>query len=91
MGKAGEEIGNLIEERRKQEMINNKKARTIAEEKWKRKKYLQQCDSDTTKDPIKIRLHMWQVNCNYKRDNTVTKCPLCIKSEDTKEHVLGKS
>ena len=30
---------------------------------------------------------MWQVNCNCKRDNT--KCPLCQKSEDTTEHVLG--
>ena len=31
---------------------------------------------------------MWQVNCNYKRDNTDTKCPLCKKSEDNTEHVL---
>ena len=31
---------------------------------------------------------MWQVNCNYKRDNTDTKCPLCNKSDDTREHVL---
>ena len=31
---------------------------------------------------------MWQVNCNYKRDNTDTKCPLYKKSEDTIEHVL---
>ena len=31
---------------------------------------------------------MWQVSCNYKRDNTDTKCPLCKKSEDTIEHVL---
>ena len=28
------------------------------------------------------------MNCNYKRDNTDTKCPLCTKSEDTTEHVL---
>ena len=31
---------------------------------------------------------MRQVNCNYKRDNTDTKCPLCKKSEDTTEHAL---
>ena len=31
---------------------------------------------------------MWQVICNYKRDNTDTKCLLCKKLEDTKEHVL---
>ena len=34
-------------------------------------------------------MHMCQVNCNYKRDNTDTTCPLCKKSEDTIEHVLG--
>ena len=31
---------------------------------------------------------MLQVNCNYKGNNTDTKCPLCKKSEDTTaEHV----
>ena len=53
-------------------------------------KEIQECDSDTIKDVIKIRLYMWQVNCNYKRDNTDTKCLLCQKSEDTAEHVLEK-
>ena len=57
-------------------MINKTKARTIAEDKWERKKYLQECDSNTMKDVIKTRLHMWQLNCNYKRDNTDTKSPL---------------
>ena len=37
---------------------------------------------------ILTRLHMRQVNCNFKRDNTDTKCPLCHKSEDSTEHVL---
>ena len=31
---------------------------------------------------------MWQVTRNYKRDNTDIKCPLCIKSEGTTEHML---
>ena len=81
-------IGKSFEERTKQEMTNKTKARTIEEDKQEKKKYLQQCDSDTIKDVIKITLHMWQVNCNYKRNNTDTKCPLCKKSEDTAEHVL---
>ena len=54
-------------------------------DKWERRKYLQACDSDTIKNVIKIRLYMWQVNCNYKRNDTGTKCPLCKKSEDTKK------
>ena len=49
---------------------------------------MRQYDSDTIKDVIKRRQHMWQVNCNYIRDNTGTKCPLCTKSEETTEHVL---
>ena len=69
-------------------MANKAKARTIVENKWERKKYLQESDSGTIKDVIKIRLHMWQVNCNYKRDKTDTKCPRCKKSENTTEHVL---
>ena len=83
-----EKIGKPTEERTKQEMANKTKARTIVEDTRKRKKYLQDCDSDTVKDVIKIKLHMWQVNCNYKKYNTDTKCPLCQKSEDTTEHVL---
>ena len=56
-------------------MINKTKARKIAGDKWERKKYLKEFDSDTIKDVIKIRLGMWPVNCNYKKDNTDTKCP----------------
>ena len=81
-------IGKSIKERTKQEMINKAKTRPIVEDKRDRKKYLQECDSDTIKDVIKIRLHMWQVNWNYKRDKIDTKCPLSKKSEDTTEHVL---
>ena len=83
-----EKIGKSIGERTKHEMANKTKARTIVQDKWKRNKYFQECDSDTIKDVIKIRLHMWQVNQNYKRDNTDTKCLFCQKSEDTTENVL---
>ena len=59
------EIGKSIEERTKQEMANKTESRTIVEDKWERE--IQECDSDTIKDVIKIRLHMWQISCNYKR------------------------
>ena len=77
--KVNKKIEKSIEERTKQELTNKTKARTIVEDKWERKKYLQECDSDTIKDVIKIRLYIWQVNCNYKRDNTDTKCPVMSK------------
>ena len=53
-----EKIGKSIEERTNQEMTNKTKARTMVEDKWERKKYLQEGDSDTIKDVIKIRLHV---------------------------------
>ena len=31
---------------------------------------------------------MWQMNCNYKMDNTDNKFSLCQKSEDTTDHVV---
>ena len=65
-------IGKSVKERTKQEMANKTKAKTIVEDKWERKKYLQECDVDTIKDMIKIMLHMWQVNFNYRRDNIDT-------------------
>ena len=39
-----EKLGKSFEERTKQEMANKAKARTILEDKWERKKYLQECD-----------------------------------------------
>ena len=60
------------------------------EDKWERKKYLQEYDSDTIKDVIKIRLHMWQLKCNYKRNNTDTKCSLCKKSDHVLECEIAK-
>ena len=84
-----EKTGKSTEETTKQKMANKTKSRTKVEDKWERKKYLHGCDSDTIKEVIKVRLHMWQVNCNYKKDNTDTKCPLCQTSEDTTEHTCA--
>ena len=59
-----EKKGKSNKERTKQKMANKTKARTIVEDRWERNKHLKECDSDTIKDVIQIRLHMWQVNCN---------------------------
>ena len=85
-----EKIGMSNEERTKQEIANKKKARTIVEDKWEKNKYLQEYDSDTIKDVIKIRLHMWQLKCNYKRNNADTKCSLCKKSDHVLECEIAK-
>ena len=56
--------------------------------KWERKKYLKECDSDTIKNVIKITLQMWQVNCNYEKNNIDAKYQLSKILEDATEHVL---
>ena len=53
-----EKLGKLIESRAKQETKNKTKARAIAEDKWERKKDLQQCDNEIMQVVIKIRLYM---------------------------------
>ena len=42
------------------------------DEKWERKQYIKKCESNTIKDVIKIRLHMWNTKCNYKRNESQT-------------------
>ena len=44
---------------------------------------ISKCESDTIKDVIKIRLHMWNTKCNYKRIRSDTTCPLCKTEEGT--------
>ena len=64
------------------------KTRTIKDDKWERKKYIEQCKGDIVKDIIKIRLHMWDLKKNYKKEEEQPLCPLCEIEEDTREHVL---
>ena len=64
------------------------KSRIIKYDKWERKKYLEQCKGDIVKDTIKIRLHMWDLNKNYKKEEEKPLCPLCEIEKDTTKHVL---
>ena len=44
--------------------------------------------SNTIKDVIKIRLHIWNTKWNYKRNELDTTYPLCKTEEDTTEHII---
>ena len=61
MEKAGERKFRKVNRKKdKAGNYNNKmKARVIAKGKWERQKYLQECDSDTIKDVIQMRLHLF--------------------------------
>ena len=58
------------------------------DEKWERKQYIKKCESNTIKDVIKIRLHMWNTKSNNKRNESDTTCTLCNTEENTTEHIM---
>ena len=69
-------------------MRQKTKSRTIKDDKWERKKYIEQSKGVIVKDIIKIRLHMWDLKKNYKKEEEEALCPLCEADGDTTEHVL---
>ena len=77
-----------IRKRMKEDMQEKTKCRLLRNDRWERKQYTKKCDSDTIKDAIKIRLHMWNTKCNYKTNESDTTCPLCKTEEDTTEHIM---
>ena len=78
-----------IRKRMKEDMQEKIKCRTLQNDKWERKQYIKKCESNTIKDVIKIRLHMCNTKCNYKRNEIDTTCPLCKTEEDTTEHIMA--
>ena len=78
---------NKTEERLKREMEGKTKSRTIKELKWNMKEYILNCNGEDARDIMLIRLHMWEVQMNYKKETESVMCPLCERKEDTTEHV----
>ena len=77
--------------RRKSKAGNGRKtkARKKTKNKSWRKKYFLKCDIDTLKNLIKVRLHMWEVNYNHKRENADTKYANIhyVKNQKTPENM----
>ena len=65
------------------------KSRTIKDDKWERKEYIEQCKGDIAKDIIKIGLYMWDLKKDYKKEEEQILCPLCQKEENTKNMCLN--
>ena len=83
----GKAIGR-IRKRMKEDMQEKTKYRTLQNDKWERKQYIKKYESNTIKDVIEIRLHMWNTQCNYKGNESDTSCPLWKTKEDTTEPIM---
>ena len=83
-----QKIKRNIQNRLWEEMRQKPKPRTIKDNKWERKKYIEQCKTDSVKDIIKIRLHMWDLKGNYQKEEEQPQYPLCKTEDDTTVHVL---
>ena len=62
-----------------------KKARTVSQDKYERKSYLEKASLMDVKKIIKYRLHMSKVPANFKKKGIV-QCPLCEEGEGSTEH-----
>ena len=65
------------------EMAGRTKCLTIENEKWGQKEYIKESNTGTFKYIIKIKLHMWKLQPNYRRKSLNKICPVCQSGEDT--------
>ena len=79
----------LMIERLKNDMKNKTKSRFIQHDKWRKKEYFCELEGWIAMDVIKIRLNMWPLKMNYKRNNEQDfKCIKCKIHNDSTEHVI---
>jgi len=65
------------------------KLRFIQEDKYERKKYVDECSVLECKRIMRVRLNMTSLNSNYKGTNTNVMCTACNNEEETTEHVMN--
>ena len=83
-----ERIISLMIERLQSDTINKTKSRFVHGNKWERKEYFTQLEGWIAKDVIRIRLNMWPLKMNYKKNEQDLKCIKCGAHDDSTEHVL---
>ena len=81
-------VQNDKQNRLKKEMEGKTKSRAIKEDKWKMKEYILNCNGEDARDTMLIRLHIWEVQMNYKKETKSVLCPLCERKEDITEYVI---
>ena len=83
-----EKISEEIRVRLKRDITGKTKARFVQQDEWKRKEYIDNEDGYVALAVLKIRLNMWPLRMNFKKDNESWLCPKCGIADDTTEHVI---
>ena len=83
-----EKVISKVKKRMNEEMAGRRKCRTIENNKWGRKEYIEESNIGTIKDIIKIRLHMWELKANYEKKGLDNRYPMCQSEVDTIEYVM---
>ena len=83
-------IGKKVEEEVRERCKIMKKTRTIKDDEYKTKNYLQETVMSEATDILRTRLHMAKLKCNYESSKN-SACPLCGEQNDIKtEHYFGE-
>ena len=85
-----DKIIEVMIKRLRHEMENKTKSRFVQNDRWEKKKYIEQLDGWIAIDVLKIRLNMWPLKMNYKKSNEEEYlCPKCNLQNDTTEHIVS--
>ena len=80
-----QKIRTKTEEEVRKECRKMKKGRTICNNEYAKKEYLNVLPRKQVKSVLRARLHMTKIPGNYKSEG-ITTCPLCSKEEGSTEH-----
>ena len=85
-----EKISNSVEKQVRAGCANGSKTRTVIDDAFELKEYLQETNVTEASDILKTRLHMTKLTCNY-RQQQYSPCPLCgYPGKVTTEHYFRR-
>ena len=89
--KIKKKIKEVINNKMKEEMVETTKMRTVLKTGWGLKEYMEGGFSgDDVREILKVKLHMSMLRDNYKDKNKSLECRLCLKENETTEHIFLK-
>ncbi len=83
-----QKLHKVIEKEFTTETQQKTKLRFQRGKSFKKEEYIEQCDAETCRKIMCLRLNMVQCKSNFKNANEDTSCVVCKANEETTEHLL---